>query len=184
MSVTGWRNALGESNSLIKQHGFFFNYAYWSSASLIWKQSLVQTTLFYLLGLPGLRHTAMGVNLYISLQLSRGSKLMPTLSFYLPPKYYMMPMEDRMRISRGCRPGGGAWHATPGLPSDSGDSYNLTEEQLRLQQHICPQEALGDTIGPAVNAKTDQCQSAITVYLNPVSGSSSKNPKPALTLFL
>lgn len=85
----------------------FFNYAYWSSASLIWKQSLVQTTLFYLLGLPGLRHTAMGMNLYISLQLSRGSKLMPTLSFYLPPKYYMIPLGERMRISRGDRPGVG-----------------------------------------------------------------------------
>lgn len=55
---------------------------------MIWKQSLVQTTLFYLLGLPGLRHTAMGMNLYISLQLSCRSKLMPTLSFYFPPKYY------------------------------------------------------------------------------------------------
>lgn len=105
MSVTGWRNALGESNILIKQH-VFFNYAYWSSASLIWKQSLVQTTLFYLLGLPGLRHTAMGMNLYISLQLSRGSKLIPALSFYLPPKYYMMPLGERMRLSRGGRPGG------------------------------------------------------------------------------
>lgn len=122
---------------------FFFNYAYWSSASLIWKQSFVQTTLFYLLGLPGLRHTAMGMNLYISLQLSRRSKLIPALSSYLPPKCYMMPLGESMRLSRGGRPGG---HATPGLPSDSGDSHNLTGEQFRRQQHICPQEAAGDTI--------------------------------------
>lgn len=137
---------LGGEQYLNKTTWVFFNYAYWSSASLIWKQSLVQTTLFYLLGLPGLRDTAMGMNLYISLQLSRGSKLMPTLSFSLPPKYYMMPLGERMRISRGGRPGVvGGWHATPALPSDSGDSYNLTGEQLRLQQHICPQEALGGT---------------------------------------
>lgn len=73
MSVTGWRNALWGRTILIKQC-FFFNYAYWGSASLKWKQSLIQTTLFYLPGLPGLRHTAIGMILCISPQLSRSKQ--------------------------------------------------------------------------------------------------------------